>query len=391
MTQKILFVDDDANLLAGVERQLRKRFFVDTAPGGSDGLEALARRGPFAVVVSDLQMPGMDGIEFLTRVRKDFPDPIRILLTGMAEIRQAIAVVNSGGIFRFLTKPTPPDELTGVLAAALEQYRLVWAERELLDRTRRGSVRVLGEILELVNPTEFGRAVRVQRLIRDWAQFVPGAEAWEIDVAAVLSQLGSVAISKELLLAASRGSKLGEQERRQLDAAPRVARELLRSIPGMDAVMEIIDAYPVRFNGPAAPGTKTGNALPLGSRLLKLGFDFDAVLSRAPSKREALDALRARIGWYDPALLDALDQWVARPLGPDVREIPIEPIRTGMVLEPDPPAGESQLGPTEGHTITDEMRDRLDAFAAPTGIYVPRNPDDPPPIPRGPSHDSVDS
>src|SRR5204863_3078931 len=133
-------------------------------------------------------------------------DAVRMLLTGYADLRQAIEVVNRGAIFRFLTKPCAPDALAAALDAALAQHRLVTAERELLDRTLRGSVQVLGEVLSLVNPTAFGQVVRVQRLVRELAGLIDGAGAWEIDVAAVLSRLGCVAVSEAVLAAVNRGT-----------------------------------------------------------------------------------------------------------------------------------------------------------------------------------------
>jgi len=115
MEQKILFVDDDANILAAFRRHLRKRFHFDTALGPEEGLKAVVEKGPYAVVVSDLRMPKMDGIEFLTHVKEIAPDTVRMMLTGHADLHNTIEAVNEGNIFRFLTKPCPVDELSKAL------------------------------------------------------------------------------------------------------------------------------------------------------------------------------------------------------------------------------------------------------------------------------------
>ena len=94
MSVKILFVDDDLNILSGFQRQFRKMFTVFTAPGGQVGLEVISEHGPFAVIVSDLRMPGMDGIEFLSHARKSAPDSVRIMLTGNADLHTAMEAVN---------------------------------------------------------------------------------------------------------------------------------------------------------------------------------------------------------------------------------------------------------------------------------------------------------
>ena len=111
MHHRILIVDDEKNLLEAIQRKLRKHFKIETALGPEEGLKALTNRGPFAVVISDLRMPGMDGIQFLSRVKEILPDTVRMMLTGNADLENAIEAVNEGNIFRFLTKPCSPNVL----------------------------------------------------------------------------------------------------------------------------------------------------------------------------------------------------------------------------------------------------------------------------------------
>src|ERR1043166_4052564 len=113
MADRILCVDDDPNILEGYKRQLRKEFELVTAVGPEQGLQMGIQQGPFAVVVSDLQMPGMNGVEFLAQVRTQEPDTVRMLLTGNAELQSAIEAINQGQIFRFLTKPCAGAGLGG--------------------------------------------------------------------------------------------------------------------------------------------------------------------------------------------------------------------------------------------------------------------------------------
>ncbi|HUL31620.1 MAG TPA: response regulator, partial [Thermodesulfobacteriota bacterium] len=119
MENKILFVDDDANLLASYERQLRKQFPIETSLGVKEGLVAIKERSPYAVVVSDLRMPEMDGIQFLSKVREITPDTVRMMLTGYADLQNTIDAVNEGNIFRFLTKPCSPETLVKSLSAGI--------------------------------------------------------------------------------------------------------------------------------------------------------------------------------------------------------------------------------------------------------------------------------
>src|ERR1700691_3098843 len=135
MNDQILCVDDDANILAGFQRSLRKEHALDVALGGAAGLAMMREKGPYSVVVADMQMPGMSGIQFLQEAERLSPDSVRLMLTGNADQKTAMDAVNQGHVFRFLTKPRPAAELAGALKAGLKQYRLVTAERELLENT----------------------------------------------------------------------------------------------------------------------------------------------------------------------------------------------------------------------------------------------------------------
>ena len=111
ISRKILFIDDETNVVSGIKRQFHKQFEIETALGGKEGLELIKSSGPFAVVVSDLRMDGMDGVTFLRHVYELTPDTVCVVLTGYADIDVAIEAVNDGRIFRFLTKPCPHDIL----------------------------------------------------------------------------------------------------------------------------------------------------------------------------------------------------------------------------------------------------------------------------------------
>src|SRR5207248_10115053 len=179
MSEKILLVDDDENLLAGLRRQLRQRFDLQTAQGGYAGLEALAENGPFSVVVSDMRMPVMNGVRFLARVKERYPDTVRMMLTGNADMDVAIQAVNEGNIFHFLTKPCTPDTLSLALQNGIRQHNLIIAERELLEKTLNGSIRLLTEILSTADPEIFGRAQQMRDQVRKLAELMNLTNAWE--------------------------------------------------------------------------------------------------------------------------------------------------------------------------------------------------------------------
>ena len=141
MSDKILFVDDEPGVLEGYRRLLHKEFSVDTAVGAGDGLAAIAaaREDSYAVIVSDMRMPKMDGAQFLSRVRINFRGLSENCVDWVTPTFKPPADhVNEDAIFRFLTKPCEKEVLAKVLTAGLVQHGLVVAERELLEKTLRG-------------------------------------------------------------------------------------------------------------------------------------------------------------------------------------------------------------------------------------------------------------
>src|ERR1043166_4796847 len=179
MSIKILCVDDDAHILAANQRNLRKQFTIDTALGGSQGLAAITNQGPYAVIVADMQMPGMNGVQFLTQAEAVAPDTVRVMLTGNADQKTAIDAVNQGHVFRFLTKPCSPEELASVLKTGLAQYRLVMAERELLGKTLNGSIKMLTDILSILDPQSFAIGQKMCEYIRLFAQSLNLKQTWD--------------------------------------------------------------------------------------------------------------------------------------------------------------------------------------------------------------------
>src|SRR5689334_9457883 len=212
---RVLFVDDEPDLLSAVVRNLRSEHFeVATASSGAAALEILRTKG--AVVVSDLQMPEMDGVALLRNARKLVPDTVRVLFTGQPDMERAIAAVNEGEIFRFMTKPCARVAMALMLKAAVRQYQLVTAERVLLEETLRGSIKALIEILSLTNPLAFGRASRLRQSMSSLISAVRIPVNWHLEVAAMLSQIGWALLSPATIEKVYRKEPLSEAEEKMV-------------------------------------------------------------------------------------------------------------------------------------------------------------------------------
>jgi len=377
MSEKILFVDDDRNLLASCERNFHHQFTLETAEGGNAALEKIATRGPFAVVVSDRQMPHMDGIQFLSLVKERAPDTVRIMLTGNADLEGAIKVVNEGNIFRFLTKPCSLEILGKAVEDALAQYRLVTAEKELLNKTLSGSIKLLTDILSMMDPQSFGRAQTMRDLITSVTKQFNTGNAWEIPLAFMLAPVGNVTIPPELLIRARSGIGLSKVEEQMVSQLPETAARLLANIPRLEGVARIVRYQHKNYDGTGLPSDAVkGEALPLGSRLLKILTELGQLQTGDLNRSQALNEMQTRLGWYDPALLNGVREYygvatAARNAARSCISIAVCDLAPGMVLRSNIETKEGTLILCAGHNLTEMTLEKIKNFSLVSGIKEP--------------------
>jgi len=309
---KILLVDDEVNVLMGYKRNLRTKFEVFIAEGGAKGLETIAENGPFAVVVSDFKMPGMNGVEFLTKVREKYPNTVRMMLTGFAEFDSAINAINEGNIFRFLTKPCPTELLAKNLYDGIYQYQLIHAEKELLNNTLKGSISVLIEILSVVNPDAFSRAINFKALSKKLLSRLGKDGIWEYEIGVLLSQIGLVAIPQTIIEKIEKNFKLTDDEQRIFENHPEFGKTLLKKIPRLEGIAEGMSYQFNSYNGAGgSKDYKVGENIPFIGRLLKVMNDYEDLIHLGLNEKQAISELEKNFGIYDPDIWGALIAEVA--------------------------------------------------------------------------------
>ena len=228
MNPRVLLVDDDPNILSAYTRTLRKRFCFDTALGGEEALALIQGGDPYAVILSDMRMPVMDGIQFLAQARVLAPDTVRIMLTGNADQQTAIEAVNQGNIFRFLTKPCDPETLALSLDAAVKQYELVTAEKELVEGTLKGTLELLVELLAVADPVATSRAQALSPLAQKIAGVLELESPWVAGAAATLSQIGALTLPPGVLGRARAGEPVSGPEAEAVRRLPEISAGLIR-------------------------------------------------------------------------------------------------------------------------------------------------------------------
>lgn len=308
---RILLVDDESAVLDGLQTYLGRAFDITTATRGEAGLEALQSGSPFEVVMSDMRMPGMTGIEFLEKARAISPRTTRLLLTGWADVDTTVAAVNQGGVFRVIMKPAMPDVITEALQAAASAFRAsaptpvaapVAGDGDA-GLALAGGVRALLKMLASAQPQAAARAGRVRQLVRPLCERL-GGDAGQVEIAAQLSQLGTLSLPAPLVSKLFEGRPLSDEEQAAVDNVPALSAQGLEDMPRLEEVRTILSHVSDRFVADDEDRRRPeGERIPWGARVLKVVLDFDRLTSQRLAGPDAISVLRVRRGWYDPAIL----------------------------------------------------------------------------------------
>jgi response regulator RpfG family c-di-GMP phosphodiesterase len=420
----LLFVDDEASILSSLRRLFRPHGYrILTAGSGAEGLGVLEKES-IDLVISDMRMPGMDGAQFLEQVRGRWPDVVRILLTGYADIASTIAAINRGEIYRYISKPWDDNEIVLTVRDALERKRLevenarldaltkqqneelkalnASLEQKVAERTaqlsetlaslerahkdlNRGfmiSVRVFSGLLELRGGRLAGHGRRVAENARAVAQRMGLGEGDSQDVllAALLHDIGKIGLPDELLIKPF--NLLSGQSRAELMKHPLIGQNILMGIDQLHAAAKLVRHHHENFDGSGYPDQLAGIAIPLGTRILTAVNDYDALqmgtLTQRPlnASEAATFLIENRGKRYDPAVVDAFMRLLAETRKEALTEVPmrVAQLRPGMVLARDLTHRDGYLLLARDHTLETaviaELRRLEEADAPPLTLYI---------------------
>ncbi|MGH8137186.1 MAG: response regulator [Steroidobacteraceae bacterium] len=357
---RVLCVDDEARVVEGLVLHLRKDYEVHTALSGSEALKKLKEIGGAAVVISDMRMPGMDGAVLLHSVMSFYPDTTRILLTGEPGRDAAIAAVNKAQIFRFLTKPCPPDQLRTAVEAGVLQHRLIRTERSILKETLIGCIKALTDVLAITNPVAFGRAGRLKRLAIEFADSLNHKDYWQLEAAAMLSQLGYLSLPAQLVEKLYYGEQLTADEKTLASGVPDVAMSLLENIPRLESVIQILAA----LNGADEQVARLGDGtVGTGARILGLVLEYDSLVTQGHPVDVAIQTLRRHASRFGAPLLEQFAAYLgAGASGSELRDIALRSVIPGMVIMQDVRTQMGTLLVARGFEVSGTFLERIRNF-----------------------------
>jgi response regulator RpfG family c-di-GMP phosphodiesterase len=410
----LLFVDDEANILSALKRLFRPLGYrIFTAGSGAAGLEILARE-QVDLVVSDMRMPEMNGAQFLEKVRQQWPDTVRILLTGYAEIGSTIDAINKGQIFRYISKPWEDSDITLTVKHALERRDLERRNQGLEELTRKqneelkqlnsgleekvkarteevrqtmkfleqanerlgksflASIRAFSNMIEIRSGGVLaGHAEQVADHARKLAQRLGMEETQLQDVvfAALLKDLGKLSLPDRLL--ARPLSALDAEERGLLAMHPIQGQAALMSLEQLHDAGKMIRSQHECYDGSGYPDRLSGLAIPLGARILAVAGDYHALQAgllqpKRLKSEEALAFLVANRGKrYDPVVVDAfvaLRNEAQTEIGQPEIMLSTTRLKSGMMLARDLASKDGTLLLARDHVLDDAIIAQLRTY-----------------------------
>lgn len=331
MNARILIVDDEPNVLLAFRRTFSDEFSVCVARDGPQGLLLVESEGLFAVIVSDLRMPGMDGIEFLKRVRELSPESVRIMMTGVADQETVIAAAHEAAVFRFLAKPCSSAALGHALQAAVRYHRLLTAEREFKE-TLADVIDVLAAAFAMMEPATLAGASTVRRWARALARELRADDSWLLDIAALL--FATDAEFGQLLIA----------------DVPHLERAA--------AALGYLHGRPDHSR--PGPDTVDGAWAVQAARILEVAHEYAGLTGFDVQSKDAVAELRSRNS-YDALVLDALERLIiAEDVDVESRMVRVDELARGMVLTDGVCTEEGTVIVAAGEEVTDSLIARLE-------------------------------
>lgn len=398
----LLFVDDEPSILSALRRLFRPHGYrILIAESGAEGIEVLEKEA-VDLVISDMRMPEMDGATFLKHVRKSWPQTMRILLTGYADITSTVAAINEGEIYRYISKPWDDNEIVLVVREALERRRLESENRRLNELTQRqndelkelnaglenkvaertvelraalgelkktfmATVQVFAGMAELRSGMAGGALAGHGRRVAEHARTLAhrlgmsDAEIQNVMLAGLLHDIGKMGLPDGLL--DKPYNTLTPEHRALVMKHPVVGQNLLMSIEKLRDCALLVRHHHELYDGSGYPDRLSGIAIPLGSRILAVTNDYDALqvgtlVQRPLKQEEAVTFLIDNRGKrYDPQVVDALVQLLAETGKKTVTELPVRPahLQPGMVLARELNHRDGYLLLARGNVLTREI------------------------------------
>jgi response regulator RpfG family c-di-GMP phosphodiesterase len=397
--RRLLVVDDEEIVLVALRETLARAGYQVVATGSAEEALERMRELPFAVIITDQQMPRMTGLEFLAQAKEVQPYATRILITAVLNLGTVIEAINSGEIYRFVLKPWLREEFLAAVQSAVQRYDLIAGNARLraaaesmnerlvalnerleaqvarvadqnrqlealnraLDQNLQHSVELCVRTMETYYPTLGNQARRVYELCRSMAVTarLSEEESRALGVAAWLHDIGLVGVPRRLIRRWEQSPEsLTVAERTVVEQHPVLGSELAGFVADLRAVPPVIRSHHERFDGRGYPDCLSGTAIPWLGRLLAVAVALGGSALPEPVALESMMDESGRA--YDPEALNVLRRSLPRTQLPRrEREVTLADLRPGMVVAQGIYTASGVLLVPDGHELNDTYIDKL--------------------------------
>lgn len=349
---KIMLVTSDTTMAKIAQTELGKAIDLMSLSSGEEALDILAGDDEYMAVLAGLNLSGMDGLKLLASVRKKHPKLMRLLITADKSFKTAANAVNMAHISRLLPRPCPPKALKAAIKEAVQKYRKGQAENEAMKDTLFGTVRMLADILELVQPDAVMRSKRIRRRAQYISNELKAMPAQLMDMVVLLSNIGCVALPPELLEQMESGKRPSKEDMQIFYTHPSIAAHLLGNVPRMDKVAEIIRHQ----------NTPVSQDPPLGARILKACIDMDRMELSGASPEKAVKFMASEPGIYDAKVVAILKGHLEKSSKAQSRKLAATELEPGMVMQRDMVTSKGAILLQKGEALSEASHLRVQAF-----------------------------
>ena len=307
----ILLVDDEVNNLQLLRRTLRHDYNIMTASNGKEALEIVEHHGKeISLIVSDQKMPEMQGTEFLKQVSNEYPDIIKILLTGHLDVDAIVDSINDCHLYQYIVKPFDPEVLKMTIEGGIQKFNLLNNKTVILKDLRElfyKTIKLIAAALDAKDPYTHGHSMRVTMYSMILAKKLNLDDTMleEIETAGLLHDIGKIGIPQSILC---KPGKLTNEEFEVMKSHPEQGEKMLKDIKKLTLISNWLRTHHEKWDGTGYPNGLKGEEIPLSGRIIALADTYDAMTSDRPyrkalSHETAIDEIKRCAGTqFDPVL-----------------------------------------------------------------------------------------
>lgn len=307
----ILIVDDEENNLQLLKRSLRRDYTVLTASNGLEALNLVDTVGKeISMIISDQRMPEMQGVEFLEKVSEEYPDIIKILLTGYTDTDVIIDAINKCNLYQYILKPFDPNTLQITVQQGIKKFEILTQNTELskdLNELFYKTIKAISSALDAKDPYTHGHSYRVTLYSMILAKKLNSTDEFmeEIETAGLLHDIGKIGIPQSILC---KPGKLTDEEYAIMKKHPEQGEKMIMDVKQLSIIADWLRSHHERWDGRGYPAGLKGEEIPLSARIIALADTYDAMTStrsyrKALSHEEAIAEIERCSGTqFDPNL-----------------------------------------------------------------------------------------